>query len=409
MPDNMEVMDAKKDGEEVVEEENKEEEEPQNPLLKMASWKFLSTLPDEVVGAKEKAELKTTMMAEIETKNMAPYYRHLCELLGWMEDADVYNKMKAENDKAIVVFEEKEKDAKENLGDSEVREAMLARADYLAEIGEKAVAVAAYDETDEKTVGMGGKIDLSFAKIRIGLAWSDAAMVKTEIANAKTQVEKGGDWERRNLLCVYEAAHLLMAREFKAASKLLLDSVATFTCYKLFEYNTFVFYVVIASLISLDRVALRDQVVKAPEILQVIGEMPTLKSLLFSLYNCKYAQFFTALAEITKDIKRDFYLAPHRGWFMREIRIVAYKQFLESYRSVTLTSMSKTFGVSVPFLDKELSRFISAGRLSCKIDKVGGVVETVRTDLKESQYNETIKQGDLLLNRIQKLTKFINY
>ena len=29
-------------------------------------------------------------------------------------------------------------------------------------------------------------------------------------------------------------------------------------------------------------------------------------------------------------------------------------------------------------LNRELSRFISAGRLNCKIDKVGGVVETNR-------------------------------
>ena len=88
---------------------------------------------------------------------------------------------------------------------------------------------------------------------------------------------------------------------------------------------------------------------------------------------------------------------------------MAYRQFLEAYRSVTLDSMATTFSVSATFLDRELSRFISAGRLSCKIDKVGGVVETVRMDHKEAQYTETIKQGDLLLNRVQKLTKFINY
>ena len=30
------------------------------------------------------------------------------------------------------------------------------------------------------------------------------------------------------------------------------------------------------------------------------------------------------------------------------------------------------------FISRELSRFIAAGRLNCKIDKVGGVVETNR-------------------------------
>lgn len=42
--------------------------------------------------------------------------------------------------------------------------------------------------------------------------------------------------------------------------QLLLDSIATFTCYELFDYNTFVFYTVISSIVSLDRPVLRDKV-----------------------------------------------------------------------------------------------------------------------------------------------------
>ena len=36
--------------------------------------------------------------------------------------------------------------------------------------------------------------------------------------------------------------------------------------------------------------------------------------------------------------------------------------------------------------DRELSRFIAAGRLHCKIDKVGEIVETNRPDSKNYQY-----------------------
>jgi len=59
-------------------------------------------------------------------------------------------------------------------------------------------------------------------------------------------------------------------------------------------------------------------------------------------------------------------------------------------------------------LFRELSRFIAAGRLNCKIDKVGGVIETNRPDTKNAQYQSVIKQGDNLLNRIQKLSRVIN-
>jgi hypothetical protein len=53
-------------------------------------------------------------------------------------------------------------------------------------------------------------------------------------------------------------------------------------------------------------------------------------------------------------------------------------QFLDSYKSVTLESMAQSFGVSVDFIDQELADFIVSNRLTAKIDKVAGVVETNR-------------------------------
>jgi 26S proteasome regulatory subunit N7 len=38
--------------------------------------------------------------------------------------------------------------------------------------------------------------------------------------------------------------------------------------------------------------------------------------------------------------------------------------------SVMLSSMATSFGISTELLDAELSRFIAAGRLNAKIDKV---------------------------------------
>ncbi len=54
------------------------------------------------------------------------------------------------------------------------------------------------------------------------------------------------------------------------------------------------------------------------------------------------------------------------------------RQFLESYKSVTLESMATAFDVSSSFLDGELVDFIVAGRLHARIDKVAGVIETNR-------------------------------
>jgi len=384
-----------------------EEDRSQDPLLALANQNFLLACPE--VPAAEKAALQESVMAQVKKGNMAPYYSHLCSKLGWMEDEALMTQMKEANAKALKEFDHKEQDAKENLGETEVRDAKLARAEYLASIGDKKAALDAFEDADEKTVGMGGKIDLSFAKIRLGLFWKDRTIIKSAIEKAKAQVEKGGDWERRNLLCVYEATEMLINRDFKGASKLLLDSVATFGCYKLFDYNTFILYTVLVSVVTLERVDLRSKVIKSPEILEVLNDIPGLRPFLFSLFQCNYGEFFRALSNICKSMKRDAILAPHVSYFLREARIVAYKQFLTSYRSVNLESMAEQFGVSSSFLDKELARFIAVGRLSCAIDKVAGVVETIQPDSRNKQFSEAVKTGDLLLNRVQKLTKFINY
>jgi len=105
---------------------------------------------------------------------------------------------------------------------------------------------------------------------------------------------------------------------------------------------------------------------------------------------------------------QDKYLAAHSRYFSREMRIRAYAQLLESYSSVQLQSMADQFGVTVHFLDKELSQLIATGRLNCKIDKVDGIVETNRHDIKSALYQQSLKQGDLLLNRIQKLARVID-
>ncbi len=150
-------------------------------------------------------------------------------------------------------------------------------------------------------------------------------------------------------------------------------------------------------------------VVRGSEILEILHGLPLIKEYLFSLYECRYADFFRCLATIEENLLiKDRYLAPHATYYVREMRIIAYSQLLQSYSSLTLKGMAQAFGCSENFLDKELSRFIASGRLNCKIDKVRGIIETTRPDSKNFLYQEVIKKGDLLLNRVQKLSRVIN-
>uniref|UniRef100_A0AAR2M1G6 26S proteasome non-ATPase regulatory subunit 6 n=1 Tax=Pygocentrus nattereri TaxID=42514 RepID=A0AAR2M1G6_PYGNA len=327
--------------------ENLEEEGlPKNPDLKIAQLKFLLTLD----GHRQDTELKSELMEAIRANNMAPYYEALCKELKWPVDSDLLGKMKKANEDELKRLDDVLEDAEKNLGESEIRDAMMAKAEYLIRIGDKEGALTAFRKTYDKTVALGHRLDIVFYLLRIGLFYMDNDLITRNTEKAKSLIEEGGDWDRRNRLKVYQGLYCVAIRDFKQAAELFLDTVSTFTSYELMDYKTFVTYTVYV----------------------------------------------------------DWLFAPHYRYYVREMRILAYSQLLESYRSLTLGYMAEAFGVSTEFIDQELSRFIAAGRLHCKIDKVNEIVETNRPDSKNWQYQETIKKGDLLLNRVQKLSRVIN-
>merc|ERR1712212_276585 len=135
---------------------------------------------------------------------------------------------------------------------------------------------------------------------------------------------------------------------------------------------------------------------------------PSSPAYLMAFYNCHYSDFFTHLARVEQIAKTDRYWNPHYAFYVREMKIKGFAQLLESYRSLNLTFIAEAFGVTEDYMDRELSKFIADGRLHCKIDKVRGIVITTRPDSKNAQYQSTIKQGDILINRVQKLSRVIN-
>lgn len=373
---------------------------PQDENLRLAELRFKAN--------RGCAESAATLKKQLIERKALPFYQLVATELDWPKDAAIQSTLESEVAKELEELDAKVKDAEENAGESEVREALLARATFFSRIFDRPTAEEAYERTFKATVGIGQKIDIVLSLIRLGLTALDFKFVSANITRAKALVEKGGDWERRNRLKVYEATYLAATRDIKGAAALFLDSLQTFSATELFDYKTFVFYTVITSIVSVDRPTLKGKVADAPEILTVVLENDVLNRFLSALMDCDYKTYMRTLPDILDVIGEDRYMSVHRNYIGRELRVVAYSQFLASYQSVTLQAMCRNFGVRAEFMDKELSRFIAAGRLNCKIDMIGGVVETTRPDAKNSLYHRTIKQGDLLLNRVQKLSRVID-
>ena len=290
----------------------------------------------------------------------------------------------------------------------------LDKATYIFEIGKiykeqkmMPEAIEKFKETISKTQSFNTKVDALFEICHIGLLEKDLDILKEYLQKIKDLLKEGGDWEKKNRLKVYEGLYLIFIRNFKNAGKNFLEALMTFTSYELFDFKTFVFYTAVINIISVDRKTLKEKIIDNSDVLSCINDIPHLQKFLNSFYDGQYAEFFKELFYIIQVIKKDFYLSKHYNYYINEIRVKVYSQFLQSYKTVTMENMAAVFGVSINFIDRELSNFISQGRINAKIDKVSGIIECNHNEQNIDLYQATIRDSDILISKIHKLSKLL--
>ena len=313
-----------------------------------------------------------------------------------------------DTDKRIQELQKKMEEDIDNLDEKD-------KAHYIFEIAkiykEKKMmdkAIEQFKETIAQTTSFNTKIDAIFEILHIGLMDKNQDILK-EYLNKCTELLKteGGDWEKKNRLKVYEGLNFILNKNFKDAGKNFLEALMTFTSYELFDFKTFVFYTAITNIITVDRKTLKERIIDNSDVLSCINDIPHLQSFLNSFYDGEYSKFFEELYYIIEIIKKDFYLSKHYNFFINEMRIKVYSQFLQSYKTVTIENMANVFGVSTNFIDSELSNFISQGRLNAKIDKVSGIIECSHNEQNIDLYQTTIRESDILISKIHKLSKLL--
>jgi len=388
-------------------------EEGASPYPKMALAQEIHKLTVKAPGVDDAFQAKVFEKVATELENPSLYKLLQAQLGvgGAGLSAVDQTAMEEKHAKHLEELEAKVEDAKENAGDMEVMDARVNVARFAAQSLTQEQTLEAYQKLlDLPKISSGKKIDAMMESSRVASFYGDNKKSAEFIDRAQKLATEGGggDWDRRNRLKVYRGLSRLLERDIKGAAALLIDCIATFSCNEICTYSEFIVYAIVSNLLSLSRPEMKAKLLDGPEVLSVATEIPEVLKLIRSLYDCDYKGYLHAMVEVEPVLQSDRYLQPHLAFWMRELHILAYKQFLDSYQSVTLQAMADAFGVSTEFIDHHASRFIAAGRLSAKIDKYGGVVVTNRPDLKNAQYREMIQKGDVLLNRIQKLARVVD-
>ena len=333
---------------------------------------------------------------------METLYPSYCEKFGWMLDENALSSMKAANAAKLTELDAKIKDAEENLGDVEVRDAMLAKAEFYAGTADRERALAAFEACERKTVAIGQKMEMVFSVMRLHIFHDDWAAVKAQVAKLKAFLEQpgGADWERKNRLKVYEGVARMACRDFKGATGLFLESLSTFTTYELMSYADFVHYTCVCGVITLKRVDLKEKLIDSPEVLSVIDELPGVRA---RALRCRVG-FSCARSGRERRCPRERVATNHHRYFC-EARVLAY-QYLQSYKSVTTANMAAAFAVSE-----------RSGRRALQLHRRGPAQREDRQGERHASHEQAGRQerctsrtqeGDNLLNRIQKLSRVVD-
>ena len=168
-------------------------------------------------------------------------------------------------------------------------------------------------------------MEILFEILLMNIEKQDLENIKKDVAQCKKLVDEGADWDKKNKFKIFEGVYCMMVRDLKAAAELFVSSIATFTCVELMDYKDFVFYTVVTALVTLDRKRLNKDVIHSPDVLAIIRDIPFLRQYMDSFYQCEYKKFFEAFVEIIEMIKKDPYLKTHTNFYVKEMRLVAYK------------------------------------------------------------------------------------
>lgn len=138
----------------------------------------------------------------------------------------------------LASLEAKIEETKEREGDTEVRDAILDKAQFLKdEAQDYPLAETIFREAIAKSGGASRKMEILFEILLMNIEKFDIDALKKDIASCHALVEEGADWDKKNKLKIFEGVYCMLIQDFKKASDLFVTSIATFTCTELLEYK----------------------------------------------------------------------------------------------------------------------------------------------------------------------------
>jgi len=383
------------------------EYDPQEPSLRLFEIAHLLDQSVEIVPQGERDLLVIEAKKLIVENNIIFYFKHF-----FSQNAnytEIEEQMKKNIEEKYAEFLTKIDTAEEAGSDQDILDIKIQRVKYCCQILENFdILDEFFQEILKLTSSNTVRIDLYFALSKYSISRKDLTQFNTYIEQLDKIVENDGDWDHRNRYNVYKTIfYLLSGNNFTAANPLLLNSIQTFSSTDIIPVDDAMLLAVYIGIIRCKRKELNEKIIESPEIIQslLLPRFNLQSQFLNYFYSCQYSKFYSLLPQIYNQLLRSPYLSQSASLYLKEARLVSYKQYLSSFQLVKIDAFAASFGVSNQFIEQDVSNLISAGRLDAKIDLVQNVIKVVHSTNKMSQFVDVVNQADGIVSKINTLTQ----
>lgn len=162
-------------------------------------------------------------------------------------------------------------------------------------------------------------------------------------------------------------------------------------------------YGALCALATLQRPALRKQVLDRPEFRTLLELVPDVREIVYDFYHTRYTRCLATMERVRADLALDLYLGrdDHVDALFRLIRRKAIVQYVSPFVTVDLSRMCTVFRASAAELESELLTLIESGMIDARIDTRSNALHRRRTAVRATAISAAVQKGQDAVDEVE--------
>lgn len=246
-------------------------------------------------------------------------------------------------------------------------------------IGDLSNAFKSYSRMRDYCTAPKHMLDMSLQIIKVCIEQNNTMTAQSHIVKIKNLLNSPEDSATlKPKMAVATGLAALASNHYRDAAKSFLETPYTLgtTWNDVISPNDVAVYGGLCALASMDRAALKAEVLDNNEFRQFLELEPHIRRAITCFHGAKYNQCLSILQSYKNDYLLDIHLQKHVSTIYNLVRSKSIIQYFVPFNTVPLAAMSEAFGTSPVEMEEELVRMIEAGKLNARIDTLRKVLHT---------------------------------